>query len=258
MKLIDTHAHLYLPEFGEDRELVVQSALDSGIEKILLPNIDERSIQPMMELCKRFNGICFPMMGLHPSSVREDFPEVLQRMRKLLKDHSFVAIGETGIDLYWDKSCQELQEKAFAIQMEIAVETGLPVVIHARESFSELFRIIDRFSGTGIRGVFHSFTGGPEEVNTICGYDFYFGINGISTFKNSGLQETLKQIPLNRLLLETDSPYLSPVPKRGQRNESSHLKYICAKVAEIIDKKEEELAEITRENSVRLFNKISI
>lgn len=258
MKLIDTHAHLYLPEFGEDRDSVVQRALESGIEKILLPNIDERSIQAMLELCKGFKGTCFPMIGLHPSSVREDFTEVLQRMRELLNNHSFVAIGETGIDLYWDKSYQELQEEAFAMQMEIGLETGLPVVIHARESFPELFRIIDRFSGSGIRGVFHSFTGGPEEVKTISGFDFYFGINGISTFKNSGLQETLKLIPLNRLLLETDSPYLSPVPKRGQRNESSHLKYICTKVAEIIGKRAEELAEITRENSLRLFSKISI
>jgi len=253
VKLIDTHTHLYLPEFDNDRGNVVQSALDAGIEKMFLPNIDSASIDGMLKLCREYAGIIYPMMGLHPGSVKEDFREELSIIREHALKGSFIAIGEIGIDLYWDKTFAIEQVQAFEFQIELAKELNLPIVIHARNSFSEIFEVLDKHEGSGLKGVFHSFTGGFEEMRKILKYDFYIGINGIVTFKNSGLDKVVQEIPRNRILLETDSPYLSPVPKRGIRNESSHLKYINNFLSGIFEITPEKLAEITRENALELF-----
>jgi TatD DNase family protein len=253
MTLIDSHSHLYLPEFESDRDAVVQRSVAEGVSRILLPNIDLDSFPDMLKMCESYPGVCFPMIGLHPTSVRKDYQQVLERMETYFSNHPFVAIGETGIDLYWDKTYQKEQEEAFSLQIALALERDLPLVIHARESFTEIFRILDRLWQPELKGVFHSFTGGAEEVKKVLGYGFYFGINGIVTFKNSELQETIKLIPPTRLLLETDSPFLAPVPRRGKRNESSYLRFICAKIAEIRGTSVSEIAASTTANAQKLF-----
>ena len=256
MTLIDSHTHLYLSEFDSDRLLAVEHALNAGIEKMLLPNVDSGTIDGMLQLCKQFPGIIYPMMGLHPCSVKEDYTEELKIIDNYLAESGFIAVGEAGIDLYWDKTYFPQQVKAFEKQIEIAIEKGLPIVIHARNSFSEIFNILDQYKGSALRGVFHSFTGEVAEIEKIVGYDFYFGINGIVTFKNSGLDKVISHIPLNRILLETDAPYLSPVPKRGARNESSHLIYINDFLAKLLNLSSAEMAKITSENTLNLFKLI--
>ncbi len=253
MMLIDSHTHLYLPEFDKDREEVVKNAINAGIQKMFLPNIDSGTHDGMISLCRMFPGILYPMMGLHPGSVKENYADELEIVRKNLSRGNYIAVGEIGIDLYWDKTFISQQEKAFASQLEMAIENKLPVVIHARDSFNEIFNILDNYKGSGITGVFHSFTGGKAEVEKILGYDFYLGINGIVTFKNSGLDKVVPIIPINRLLLETDSPYLSPVPKRGIRNESLHLLYINEFLSKLYAVSPEKLAEITSSNVLDLF-----
>ncbi len=226
MNLIDSHTHLYLPEFDKDRQSVVQKALGAGIEKMLLPNIDSGSVEGMLKLCSEYPDVFYPMMGLHPGSVGDTYMDELESVRNLALIGKYIAIGEIGIDLYWDKTYIKQQFIAFELQIELALELNLPVVIHSRNSFAEIFSILDKYSGTGLKGVFHSFTGGSAELEKINELGFYTGINGIVTFKNSGLDKLVTSIPLNRILLETDSPYLSPVPVRGKRNESLHLIYI--------------------------------
>jgi TatD DNase family protein len=253
MKLIDTHSNLYLREFYYDRDAVVKRALSDGINRLLLPNIDSESISGMMQMCRSYPEICRPMMGLHPGSVKENFREELKIIEDWLGREEFIAIGEIGIDLYWDKSFKEQQTEAFEIQIQWAKQKKLPVVIHARESFMEIFNILDRNVDVSLTGVFHSFTGNEDVVKKINEYGFYFGINGIVTFKNSGLVNSVKSIPVEKILLETDSPYLSPVPKRGMRNESSFLKYIAERVAQIYGLSIEELTQIATSNAEKLF-----
>ena len=253
MKLIDSHTHLYLDEFDDDREEVINRALDSGVAKCFLPNIDSSTITRMMNMRDEFPEVCYPMMGLHPTSVRDDFESELEIVEEWLEKEKFIAIGETGIDLYWDKTFRVQQEKAFERQLKLGLKYDLPVVIHARESFGEIFNVIDRVGVKGMRGVFHSFTGDAAHVKKIREYDFYFGINGIVTFKNSHLVEVVKEIPADRLLLETDSPFLAPVPKRGRRNESAYIRYVAGKVAEVLGTGEEEVARLTSENAMDLF-----
>lgn len=253
LNMIDTHTHLYLPEFGPDRALVVENALKAGVQKMFLPNIDSSTVAGMMELCATYPGIFFPMMGLHPGSVKENYPDEIKIVEENLATGDYIAVGEVGIDLYWDKSFLSQQLVAFDTQIRLALEMNLPVVIHARESFREIFNILDKYADSGLTGVFHSFTGGLAEVEKILSYDFFFGINGIVTFKNSNIAETVRHIPINRILLETDSPYLSPVPKRGIRNESSHLLYINEFLARILNKSAEQMADITTSNAKQLF-----
>lgn len=253
MRLIDTHTHLYLPEFDYDRDLVVQKALDSGIERMLLPNIDSGTIENMLKMCREYPGVIFPMIGLHPGSVKDNYFEELKVIKEQASDGKYIAVGEIGIDLYWDKSHITQQLYAFEKQVILSKELNLPVVIHARDSFSEIFSILDKHAGHGLNGVFHSFTGGLADVEKILSYDFYLGINGIVTFKNSGLGKVVTQIPQNRILLETDSPYLSPAPKRGIRNESSHLIYINEFLAKLLKISSDQLAEITYANAMKLF-----
>jgi len=254
MKFIDTHTHLYLPEFDADRDESVKRAVDSGIVKMMLPNIDIHSVGPMMSAVARYPGICYPMIGLHPTSVKQDYLDQLDILEKVYSDFDFKAIGEIGIDLYWDKSFLNEQLIAFRRQISFALERNLPVVLHSRESFPEVFSVLDEFKGKGLKGVFHAFTGNLEEAQKAIGLGFKLGIGGIVTYKNSGLDKIVKEIGSHNLILETDSPYLAPVPHRGKRNESSYICIINKKLAEISGIDEERIAEITYSNSVELFN----
>ena len=254
MQLIDTHTHLYLPEFETDRDEIVKRAVSSGVVKLLLPNIDCQSIDTMLSAEARYPGICFPMSGLHPTSVKEDYQNQLDTLESLFLKHKFIAIGEIGIDLYWDKSFLKEQLIAFRRQISFAIEKGLPVVVHSRESFPEVFSVLDEFEGSSLKGVFHAFTGSIKDAEKAITKGFKLGIGGIVTFKNSGLDVVIKETGVENLILETDSPYLAPVPHRGKRNESSYICIINKKLAEIFGMSEEEVASVTFDNSVGLFN----
>jgi TatD DNase family protein len=254
MHLIDTHSHLYLPEFDNDRDETVKNALSSGVSVMLLPNIDSRSVAPMMSAVNRFKGICFPMIGLHPTSVKEDWKEQLDEMIKLLPLNSFVGIGEIGIDLYWDKTFIAEQMEAFRLQLTLATETNMPVAIHSRNAFPEIFSVLEEFSGRNLRGVFHAFSGDTDIAEKAINMGFRLGIGGIVTFKNSGLDNVLRKIGLSHVILETDSPYLAPVPHRGKRNESSYICIINRKLADLFGMDPEEVALITTKNARELFN----
>jgi TatD DNase family protein len=253
MQLIDTHTHIYLPEFDADRDEAVKRANQSGVVKLLMPNIDIDSVSLMLSVENNFPGICYPMIGLHPTSVKEDSVSQLDRLEDLATSNKFYAIGEIGIDLYWDKSRLTEQILAFKRQVAFAIKTGLPVVIHSRDSFSEVFKALEEFTGSGLKGVFHAFTGSLEDAEKAIGLGFKLGIGGIVTFKNSGLDKVVSQSGLVNIIIETDSPYLAPVPYRGKRNESSYLCIINNKVAEIFGLSNEETATVTYANSVRLF-----
>lgn len=249
----DSHTHLYLDAFDDDRDAMVQRAMDAGVSRMFLPNIDRATIDPMFRLSAQYPGTCFPMMGLHPTSVKENYREELRVIEMHLGDRRLTAIGETGMDLYWDKTFRHEQEEVFKIQIQWAKGLKLPLVIHARDSFQEIFRVMDEAGHKGLRGVFHSFTGTLEELNKALAYEFMIGINGIVTFKNSSLGEVVRSIPLDRLLLETDAPFLAPAPYRGRRNESSYLVEVAAKVAEIHNLNIEEIGSITSRNADLLF-----
>lgn len=254
MKLIDTHTHLYLPEFDNDRDEVVKSALNGGVIKLLMPNIDIHSVDMMLSAVDRYPGVCFPMTGLHPTSVREDWLPQLDTLEKLTSDNKFIAIGEIGIDLYWDKSYINEQLLAFRRQITFAISSGLPVVIHSRESSAEVFSVLEEFKGKGLKGVLHAFTGNLDDAEKAIELGLKLGIGGIVTFKNSGLDKTVKEIGPEHLILETDSPYLAPVPHRGKRNESSYIGLINKKLAELFGMSEEQIARVTFANSTELFN----
>jgi TatD DNase family protein len=254
MKLIDTHTHIYLPEFDSDRDEAVNRALEKGIVKLLLPNIDIHSVAPMLSTGARYPGICYPMAGLHPTSVKEDYLVQLEKLEELWSKHKFIAIGEIGIDLFWDKTFIKEQIYTLRRQIAFALEKSVPVVIHSRESFPEVFSILDEFEGTGLKGVLHAFTGTAGDAERAIRMGFMLGIGGIVTFKNSGLDKIVSSIGPENLILETDSPYLAPVPHRGKRNESSYIALINKKLAEIFRSEEEDVAAITYANSVRLFN----
>jgi TatD DNase family protein len=249
----DSHTHLYLNAFQDDRDEMIQRAIDAGVTRMLLPNIDSSTIDSLFSLTKRFPDHCYPMMGLHPTSVKENYKVELRLIEEALGHKDIIAIGETGIDLYWDKTFLKEQEEVFTTQICWAMELDLPLVIHARNSFQEIFSVLDRAGGPDLRGVFHSFTGGPEELERALSYNFMIGINGIVTFKNSNLGEVVRAIPTNRILLETDAPFLAPVPYRGRRNESSYLVETAVKVAEIHNLSREEVARVTSENAEQLF-----
>ncbi|HBC78056.1 MAG TPA: hydrolase TatD [Bacteroidales bacterium] len=253
MQLIDTHTHIYLPEFNDDRDESVKRAVQSGVVKQLMPNIDIDSVSLMLSVENNFPGICFPMIGLHPTSVKEDYVSQLDQMEELAATNKFYAIGEIGIDLYWDKSRLTEQILAFKRQVAFAVKSGLPVVIHSRDSFPEVFKALEPFKGADLKGVFHAFTGSSEDAEKAIGLGFKLGIGGIVTFKNSGLEKVVSHSGVENLILETDSPYLAPVPYRGKRNESSYLCIINNRVAEILGLSNEETADVTYNNSVRLF-----
>jgi TatD DNase family protein len=254
MEFIDTHTHLYLPEFDTDRDESVKRAIESGIVKMLLPNIDIHSVDPMLSAVARYKGVCYPMVGLHPTSVREDYLSQLDILEDLYTKHEFKAIGEIGIDLYWDKKFINEQLIAFRRQISFAIDRELPIAVHSRESFPEVFSVLNEFEGKGLKGVFHAFTGNPDDAKKAVGLGFKLGIGGIVTFKNSGLEKVVKEVGPDNLILETDSPYLAPVPHRGKRNESSYICIINEKLAEIFGMSPERIAGITFNNSIALFN----
>ena len=254
MVFTDTHCHLYLDAFDNDREQVVHKAIDQNVNYMLLPNIDSQSVEPMLKLSKSFPEHCFPMMGLHPTSVKENYKEELEIVTGWHEKKKFIAVGEIGIDLYWDKTYIREQEIALSRQLQIAKDQGLPVVIHSRDSLDEILDIIDQENTENLTGVFHAFTGDAGEAHKIIDRGFMIGAGGILTFKNSQLASTLKDIDLEHILLETDSPYLAPVPRRGKRNESSYIRFIAEKLAEVKNLTVEEVAETTTSNCIRLFN----
>jgi TatD DNase family protein len=254
MELIDTHTHLYLPEFDADRDETVKRAISSGISKMLLPNIDIQSVDQMMSAVNRYPGICYPMTGLHPTSVKEDYLTQLEKLEGLFNIYRFIAIGEIGIDLYWDKTFIEEQLISFRRQISFALNKGMPVVIHSRDAFPEVFSVLEEFKGQNLKGVFHAFSGTVNDAMKAIEAGFKLGIGGIVTFKNSGLDKIVKEVGPEHLILETDSPYLTPAPFRGKRNESSYICIINKKLAEIFEMSEEEIALVTYTNSVELFN----
>jgi TatD DNase family protein len=253
MNLIDTHTHLFSSQFDEDRNAVVQKAIDNGVSKMLLPNISSETIEAMHQLCQDFPKHCYPMMGLHPCDVKDDYLKELEIVKAQLDKSKYVAVGEIGIDLYWDKSTLDIQKKAFRQQLIWAKEYDLPVAIHIRESFDEIFEVIEEVNDEKLRGVFHCFTGTKEQGLRAIDMGFMLGIGGVVTFKNSGLDQTLSGLPLAQLILETDSPYLAPTPHRGQRNESAFIPLMAQKLADIYEMDIEEVARITTQNAKTLF-----
>lgn len=254
MPFIDTHTHLYLPEFNEDRDEVVERAVNAGVSKMLMPNIDILSVGRMLETENRYKSVCYSMIGLHPTSVKEDYLSQLEELENIFNRYKFIAIGEIGIDLYWDKTFLAEQIITFRKQISFALEQNLPVVIHARDSFPEVFSVLEEFAGQRLKGVLHAFTGNSDDAKRGIALGLKLGIGGIVTFKNSGLDKVMESIKPEDIILETDSPYLAPVPHRGKRNESSYLCIINKKIADIYGMKEEELEKITYATSSSLFN----
>jgi TatD DNase family protein len=255
--MIDTHSHLFLEEFAADLPEVMERAERAGITYILMPNIDSTTIEPLLDVCQRY-PMCKPMIGFHPTSVTaENYKAELRIVEEELKreDRNYIAIGEIGMDLYWDKTYREEQLTVFERQIELALEYRLPIVIHAREAYDEVCMVLDKYRATPLRGVFHSFTGNTEEAERLLSYEnFMIGVNGVVTFKKSPLTESLKRVPLTRVLLETDSPYLTPVPYRGRRNESAYVEYVMKKLAEVYETDCNKVSEQTTKNAVKLFD----
>jgi TatD DNase family protein len=254
MILTDTHSHLYSDKFNDDRDDMMQRCFDAGVQRIFLPNIDSTSIEGMLELKEKYPDAVFPMMGLHPCHVKENYKQELEIAYEWLQKGGFVAVGEIGLDLYWDKSTLGIQIDAFKTQCEWAKALGLPIVIHARDSFDEIFEVLDEVNDERLKGIFHCFTGTPEQGQRVLDYgDFFLGIGGVVTFKKAGLDKTVAQLPLDKLVLETDSPYLAPTPYRGKRNETAYLTHIAAKIAEVHNTSIEQVADVTTQNSVTIF-----
>lgn len=251
--LTDTHAHLYLPVFDQDRAEMMERAFRAGVQRIFLPNIDTATIEPMQALCREYPDNCFAMLGLHPCSVTAGFADDLRKIEAAIEQQPCVAIGEIGIDLYWDKSLQKQQESAFRTQIHWAIDRDIPIVIHSRESFDEVCQVLEEEKHPRLRGIFHCFTGSYEEAVRAVELGFYLGIGGVATFKNSDLPQVLPRIGLEHILLETDAPYLAPVPHRGKRNESSYIEQVAAKLAEIYGVTADEIATQTTNNSRSIF-----
>jgi TatD DNase family protein len=253
MQLIDTHTHLYLPQFEEDCKAVLDRAMEQGICRFYLPAIESRTHDATLALESNYPDHCFAMMGLHPCSVKENYEEELAVVRTWLERRSFCAVGEIGLDLYWDKTFFEQQKEAFRRQMQWAKEFDIPIVIHSRESTWECIELVRAEKNDRLRGIFHCFGGTVEEANAITSLGFFLGIGGVLTYKKAGLDTTLQHIDIKHLVLETDSPYLAPVPHRGKRNESAYIFNIAQKLAEVKGISLEEVAAITTANALRCF-----
>ena len=253
MKIIDTHTHLYLKQFKDDIDKVIQRSIDKGINKFIFPAIDSTHFDDMHDLRNKYPGSIYLMSGLHPVDVKENFKEELEFVVNSLKSHSYVAIGEIGIDLYWDKTYLKQQQEAFEFQIRLAIKNDLPIVIHCREAFDEIFEILDKKNCDKLRGVFHCFTGTLEQANRAIQLGFKLGIGGVVTFKNGGIDKFLNRIDLNHIVVETDSPYLAPVPYRGKRNESSYITYIIDKLSEIYGLPIKKIASVTTKNAEKVF-----
>lgn len=258
---IDTHAHLYLKDFDLDIEKIIQNSLESSVEKIFLPNIDLETVDALAKLCALFPKNCFPMLGLHPCDVKDDFEMVLDKILSIIQhklsifpENKIYAIGECGLDYYWDKTFIDQQKRALTIQAEWALSMNLPIVLHTRDSFYDTYKIIEPFAKKGLTGVFHCFSGSWEEAQQLLKLDtFYMGIGGVLTYKNAGIAETIKKVPLNKIVLETDAPFLTPVPFRGKRNESAYVKIIAQKLADIRALSIAEIESQTTINACNLF-----
>ncbi|HPH23395.1 MAG TPA: TatD family hydrolase [Chitinophagaceae bacterium] len=253
MILIDTHCHLYASEFDADRTLMIERAQHIGIQEFYLPGIDSEAIDGMLNLEKQYPNICFPMMGLHPCYVKDNYLQELNIVENWLKQRKFVAIGEIGLDFYWDKTFATQQQEAFEQQMQWALDYRLPIVIHTREAMQATIDAVKPFAKKGLKGIFHCFSGSYESAKEIIGMNFLLGIGGVVTYKNAGLSEVVGKLDLKHVVLETDAPYLSPVPFRGKRNESSYLEFVLKKIAEVKQITIEEVATITTQNAKELF-----
>jgi TatD DNase family protein len=254
MQIIDTHTHLYLNQFKDDVDLVIERAKNSGIDKFIFPAIDSSHFKDMHELRNRYPENIYLMSGLHPVSVKDNYKEELNLVLKSLETHNYVGIGEIGIDLYWDKTFLKQQQEAFEFQIRLAISNNLPIVIHCRDGFDEIFEILDAEKCSKMRGIFHCFTGTLEQANRAINLGFNLGIGGVVTFKNGGIDKFLNKIDIKNIVLETDAPYLSPVPHRGKRNESFYVTYILKKISELYGLNEQEIAKITSKNALEIFN----
>ncbi len=253
MILTDTHTHLYSEAFDEDREQVIKNAIDKGIERFFIPAIDSTYTQAMFDLKNTYPEHMFLMMGLHPTHVKENYLEELNHVVEMLQEHQFYAVGEIGIDLYWDTSFVKQQQEAFRFQIRLAKQYKLPIVIHCRDAFDEIFEILETEKGDSLFGIFHCFTGTLEQARQAISYNMKLGIGGVSTFKNGKIDTFLNQIDLKDIVLETDSPYLAPVPFRGKRNESSYLIKVAEKLEAIYGVDIEKIAAVTTANSKAVF-----
>ncbi|ADY54137.1 hydrolase, TatD family [Pseudopedobacter saltans DSM 12145] len=253
MILTDTHTHIYYEEDLESRDSVIQRCINNHITRLFLPNVNTDSIPLIDNICAAYPGMCFPMLGLHPCDVKESYKGELAKIYSAIADRKIYAIGEIGIDLYWDKSTLDIQRIAFKEQINWAKSLELPIVIHCREAFDEVFEVLEEEKDEKLRGIFHCFTGNGEQAQRAIDLNFYLGIGGVVTYKKAGLDQVLKSVALEHLVLETDAPYLAPVPYRGKKNESSYLIYVADKVAEIYETTIEHIAEVTTANSVKIF-----
>jgi len=251
--LIDTHTHLYLEQFKDDIDDVISRAKAIGVQRFYLPSINSKYNQSMHDLEKKFPNDVFCMIGLHPCYVDDNFDLEIDFIKKQIEKHDYKAIGEIGIDLFHEKKYFEQQVIAFEEQIKLAIDYDLPIVIHSRDSFDEIFEVLEKFKCEKLRGIFHCFTGNIDQAHRIIDLNFYLGIGGVLTFKNGKISEFLKEIPINKIVLETDSPYLAPSPHRGSRNESSYLKIIADKLAEVYNLEIDEICKITQQNSIEVF-----
>src|SRR6186713_3333905 len=252
--IIDTHSHIYLPEFDADRDAMLMRAENEGINLILMPAVDQETYLAMLKTEENFPGKCFSMMGLHPCSVKEGYKQKLKKAEEYLEKRRFVAVGETGLDFYWDRTFTKEQYASFQIQIELAKQYNIPVVIHSRNSIDDCIKVIRENQQGNLKGVFHCFSGNEKQAKEITDLGFYLGIGGVITFKNSGLDKVMVDIDIKNVVLETDAPYLAPVPFRGKRNECSYLRYVVEKLAQIKNIAKEEVAKMTTKNAKELFN----
>ena len=251
--MIDTHTHLYLNHFKEDSNEVIQRAIEVGVKKFYLPSISKKHFNSMNELENEYPGLVYSMIGLHPCYVNDNYKEELEFVKNKLRERKFKAVGEIGIDLFHEKKYLNQQIKAFELQIELALINNLPIVIHSRDSFDEIFEILEKYKKEDLRGIFHCFTGDYDQAMKIIDLNFYLGIGGVVTFKNGKISEFLNKLPIENIVLETDSPYLAPAPFRGKRNESSYLKIIAEKIADVYNLSFEEISKITEKNSLKIF-----
>ena len=253
MNIIDTHNHIYLPEFDDDRDEVISRSVSAGVHTVMMPNIDSSSVAPMLAAEERYPGVCLPMMGLHPTSVKENYRDELDLVETKLREHKYYGIGETGIDLYWDKTFIREQIVSFRRHLELAEDYGLPIVIHARESLDVIISEIEAFGAGRVTGIFHAFPGNAAEARRVTEMGFMIGIGGVVTFRNGRQHEAAIEAGINNIVLETDAPYLAPVPHRGKRNESSYLPLVIDKLSEVLAISPAEVSDRTTANAKRLF-----
>jgi len=255
MDMIDTHAHIYATEFASDRSDMLERAFTQGLSQIWMPNIDHTSIDGMLELENQYPGQCLPMMGLHPCYVKKDFQKELYLVEEWLSKRKFLAVGEIGLDFHWDTTYRAQQEEAFQVQVRLAHQHGLPIVIHCRKSFTETVTLLEELAIPGLRGIFHCFSGDLKDARKVVELNFLLGIGGVVTFKNGGLDQVLPEIDLAHVVLETDCPYLAPVPYRGKRNESGYLPTIAQKIADLKRVSLEVVAEASTRNALALVQR---